>query len=933
MRRRRDDAHGVESEVQHFDDIGGTLGNPVVSGEAQIVRTQSDERSDVLGLEQLPDEPGVAARRAIPSFGDPQAVPAVIQQRLDPRLDAAFGQGYAQGGSGHGGGSDTSVSARSAECSGEGTDRNHPAADEPSRAALPAVPCATLRTRLAAGYAGVGLLMIAVSNGNARFRVMTAALAAAVALAFVLSGCSSPHVVGAAEPGSDDTDIDVAIQATESALKGARRADDRVRLERRLRELRDRGASQHVAHGDAAFAERDLLRADAAYRRAATYAPDDHRVQQGFAKVAQIRTRAIKAVADAREALQRWTGTPYRDDNRAAWNNLAVNLDWLGQWERDVPEAAALRSDGIPHVASFFVWDAQVQAAAGAMDGAIVTLHKALKWAPQHAEAVRLLTDWQSTADAGSVLRQSQQLAAERRFDDALALLRRALERSPGTEAIRQAERELRKLLVTDRIEAAEQADRAGQLGAAVAALAQARAVGTDDTALAATLQKRSLDIDLRAVKRIHPLFQTAVAKRLDGAALVFGRAILALLTDYKDVGKRMQAIEANLPQRLVYKVEVVVGTTPRQGPAGVGAAASVGLQRALGTAGVAQRHVSIVARGGKPDSTLRIDVPSFSLLRRSEPEERSKPYLDRVDVVDNPDWPQAQGRQTTALAELNGALDKLRPVLDDVNKAEANLHLMQEQLLQIRRRIADEDAAWYKTRPSPCKDGTLTCRETRAHQRWLANLDYYVGGIEKENSKLLRIGPQLRQLQQAVDELQKAFDAAQKVASDTPRRQPHEVWKTHGYQVMRHTLAIEARVDLILGVGATQRIGRADRTETRADFSTETVMVNGQVLEPQKANELPDDASVTAELLGALAAQALPAIVDGLLHHAQRHVAAAQAARSDVERVHHLVMAALSPAALTVAAHAEALQRLADLTGWRADSGVFEFERAIPAR
>ncbi|MSP92093.1 MAG: hypothetical protein EXR79_09885 [Myxococcales bacterium] len=805
-------------------------------------------------------------------------------------------------------------------------------AREPSRGTPPALPCAPSRIRKAPAFAWMRPQMQHRSKWDAALRLLAAA-ACVAGLALALDGCGATQSVGISEVGVDDGDLDVAIVRTEAALKSTRRADERARLERRLRELRDRGVSEHVLQGDTAFAGRDLLRAEAAYRHAATYVPDDYRVQQGFAKVTQVRARASKAVVDAREALTRWVGTPYRDDNRGAWSNLAVNLDWLGQWERDVPEAASLRQEGTPHVAAFFVWDAQVQAAAGAMDGAIVTLHKALKWAPQHPDAVRLLADWQTTADAATVLKQAQQFVAELRFEDALSLLRRTLERNPGAEAIRLAELDVRKRFVTDRMDAAQVADRAGQLGAAVAALAQARAVGTEDADLALALQKRSLDVDLRAAKRIYPQFQAALSRRLDGAALVFGRTILALLTDYKDVGKRMQAIEAALPQRLVYRVEVVLGTTPKAAPPELGAIVVAAVRRALETAGAAQHLVVVVPRGAKPDTTLRVDVPVFSLTWRSDPEERSKSYLDRVDVVDNPDWPTTQGRQTSALAGLNAALDKLRPILDEVNTAEANLHLMQEQLLQIRSRITDEDATWYKTRPSPCKDSSLSCRETRANQRWQANIDYYVTGIERENAKLLRLGPELRRLQQAVDETQKVFDAAQKAAADTPRRQPHEVWKAHGYQVMRHTLAAEARLEFRIGTGATQTFAPAELKETRTDFSTETVMVNGQVLEPQKGNDLPDDASATAELVRTLAAQGLPAVADRLMSHAQRHVDAARTAKTDVERVHHLVMAALSSAALSVAAHAEAVQRLADLTGWRADSGALEFERAVPAK
>jgi hypothetical protein len=329
----------------------------------------------------------------------------------------------------------------------------------------------------------------------------------------------------------------------------------------------------------------------------------------------------------------------------------------------------------------------------------------------------------------------------------------------------------------------------------------------------------------------------------------------------------------------------------------------------------------------------IKVAVADFGIVRRHEQEDRSKPYLDRVEVVDNAEWPAAQGRQTAALGELNAALDKLRPVLADVNAAEASLHVMQEQVLQIRKKVADEDAAYYKGKASPCPDGTLSCGETRGHQRWRANVEFYDTQIAKENAKLVRLGPELRRLQQAVDMAQKTFDAAQQVAAETPQRQPKEIWQTHTYQVTRHLLDVHGKLEAALEAGkARTTAGQQQLAEQRSDFSSATVMVKGQVLEPQHASELPEDASVTADVVGRLLDAALPPILALLARHAERHHQAAQMAKTDLERVHHLALAALSLDALPIQLHADAVQRLADMTGYRADSGIVVFENVVPA-
>jgi tetratricopeptide (TPR) repeat protein len=745
--------------------------------------------------------------------------------------------------------------------------------------------------------------------------------------------CSSSTQGSGTAGDFEEKDLDGVIARTEQALTNAR-GTERARLDERLRYLRGRGAAAAVEAGERALSDRDLASAEAAFQRGIAYLPDDYHARQGLTKVQQIREKAHKAITTARSDLQRLGNQPYTPEQRNAWTALTLNLEWLGLWERDLPDAAALRQQALPVVVGYYVGDAKALVAAGKPDEAMIALQKALKWSPNHPGAAELLAELQASSDSSSIVKRAQQMVQDGRYADAVTVYQQALERAPNVAALNEGLRNAKGNWVAALLQQAKEADRAGQLGLAVAALAQSRGVGgTDDTAVADEVQRLSLDVDTRAVQRIYPQFQAAVQQGCNAAALVYGRVILTLLTDYKDVAKRMQKLEPAVAARLEYRVALPPPQVPPGSVAALSPAVAAALQVRLRATGLDKKKVVLVGKGQKADAVLKVAIGEFGIVRRQEQEDRSKPFLDRVEVVDNADWPAAQGRQTAALGELNAALDKLRPVLADVNAAESSLHVMQEQVLQIRTKVADEDTAFYKGKASPCRDGTLNCAETRGHTRWKANIDFYDAQIAKENAKLVRLGPELRRLQQAVDEAQKTFDAAQQLATETPQRQPKEVWQTHAYQVTRHFLDMHGKLEAVLEAGkARTTAGQQQLAEQRSDFSSATVMVKGQVLEPQHASELPDDASVTADVSGRLLDAALPPILSLLGRHAERHYQAAQSAKSDLERVHHLALAAMSLDALPIQLHADAVQRLAELTGYRADSGIVVFENVVPA-
>lgn len=767
-----------------------------------------------------------------------------------------------------------------------------------------------------------------------------------VAAALSAVGCGAAPLADDADARTAPGDFDGAVVALRKAVATAAPAEVGP-LRARLAEAVERAVAAHARTVDAALAQHDLAAAEAILVRAAAVAPEDDRVLAGRARTDAVRARGQGATTHGRLRLMRLQAAPPKAEDHAEWVALVEDLEWLRLWARAFPDGAALAELARDAVADFFVAQARQFKAMDDLAGAQVAAQKALKWAPGHIEAQQLLDNLFTAVDGESSAKQGDRMLAERRFDDAVAAYKEALARDPGQSTARGGLEEARRQWVQALLTEAREADRSGRFARAVAAVAKAREVGTDDPKLAAALKAEGRALGDRVARSVRPRLHTATAQGHAGAALVHARILLAVLPDDKDTLKRLAGLESTFAAQAAYRVALAQPTLPpppstddgaRQPHAIVAqfdAAILAGTQRRLGESGLLTSGVTLLAAKTRvtaknaPHGTVTAQVPVFLVRRQASVEPRRKDYLDRVETVANPDWPVAQGRVSGALSTLNATTDALRPVLEEVNKAEASLHQLQEQIQEIRKKINAEDAAWYKTRPSPCPDGKLTCPQTRSRLRWQQNVDYYERTIEKENKRLSRLAPDVRRLQAAVDAAQLAFDTAQKTAETTPRHVPREVWLPHDYEVTRHRLDVDATLQVALREGTVEVANaRHTFTETRTDFSTGTVMVKGQVLEPQRASELPEDATLLTQLVDCLLAVALAPVVEALKQHGTRFTRAAGLAKTEGERLHWLVLAARAQGGLPEPARLEALRIVAETTGYRVDTGAVDWDR-----
>ena len=335
----------------------------------------------------------------------------------------------------------------------------------------------------------------------------------------------------------------------------------------------------------------------------------------------------------------------------------------------------------------------------------------------------------------------------------------------------------------------------------------------------------------------------------------------------------------------------------------------------------------------GPQDAAISVGWPVWRIARRQEPETRKKEYLDHTDTVHNPAWDQAQARQLAAMAKMNAANDELRPVIEEVNGSEGKLSELQTQLTEIQKKIATEDAEFYRDRPMPCKDGTARCPESWANKRWKASQDYYLRRIDDENKKLEGLVPKLNRLQSTADAARKAYDEAVDALERTPRKVPKEVWLPYTYEVTKHLVEIKTRAEFQFRQGSGKAAAIAHQSapaldEVRQDFTSGTIIVKGQLLEPQHDSKLPEDATLVSEIATRVLTPALTEVKQLVAQHGERWIAKSEAAKSDDERVHYLVLAWRARGALLADRRDLVAKRLRDIAGFDAKAGTVDVSR-----
>jgi hypothetical protein len=485
-----------------------------------------------------------------------------------------------------------------------------------------------------------------------------------------------------------------------------------------------------------------------------------------------------------------------------------------------------------------------------------------------------------------------------------------------------------------------------GDTGSAMSALSEARALVDRDPALQAVHGARLQDAAGRVRKQVQQaikrLAQTAQRGKAPAAAWLYaeiGRSVLGTTAlpagkvDAAAVAQRAAAHKAaGLP--LLLRVGATDLANAEARTTGALKAASQQWLAALQTPALQQRLLRVTeGPSNKPAKeqgawTLDWTIEQFHLQRETLPETRTKKYLDRIETVSNPAWAENHGMAATALAKLNVARDALQPVLDAVNATEARLHQLQTQYAEVQAQIAKDDAEYYKGKPSPCADKSLTCPQTWAHQRWRTNVEYYVSRLAKENAALEELAPKLATLQRAVDQAQAVWDAAQRTAEETPKQVPQEVWLDYKYDVDATTVGVTAVVRLHLQyptAGKTTELQVLTvRSERRwQDFASPAVIVKGQVLEPEHAATLPDDPSAVQTMTAELLAQLLPKVLPMLEIHGQRWLEQAAVASTPLQRLDRLVRAWLTRDCLTEEQRRRVQTDILVLSGYDVERGV----------
>ena len=765
---------------------------------------------------------------------------------------------------------------------------------------------------------------------------------AVLAASLTIAACAASVQSQKADELAAQGDVDGAVQAYRDAIAAAGPGADLAEMQRHLQNAVQVAVRVHLGVAEQALKAHDLTSAESETQKAAAMAADDERVKAVQVKVGSVRRQGGDALSNSRARLQRLSAEPFQPENRTEWQALLADLEWLHDWEMAFPEGIALLHEAAEPVAGYLVAEARQQFVLEQGEAAQTLLQKALKWSPKDKAAHKLQAEMEAAASVARTVQQGNALLADGKFQEAAAAFADALKASPGLPAARQGLAETKRQWLLALLAQFAEADKAGQVGPSLTLLDGARRVAAGDAAAQAHVQQVGAALQAKMAEQVRPKLAAAVRQKLPGAALAYASVLLSLVPEDKQALAAVEAFEPAALARVEYRLLVPAPQPPKGAPAGTAAVLQERLLQRLHGGWAAANHLAVVepparqkgkqkSKAPQADASVVADLVNLTIERHDVVEHRIKPYLDHTDVVENEAWVVAQGQQSSALTRLNMATDAMRPVQFEVNRAEASLHQLQDQLAQIQAKMAEEDKAFYAGKPAPCLDGTLNCEETRGHKRWSANVAYYQRGIQRETDILLKQNPELLKLTAVVDADQKAFDVAQKTAAETPRRINKDVSYDHPYEVIRHDAELRARLTLTLLAGSVAKaVGDASLAETLTDYSTDLVEIKGQILEPQKASALPEDASVLVQMADKLLDRAMPPLLDALRNQGDRLLAAVNAAKSELEKTDALMLVALAGEAVSPQLRESAVRELLEKTGWDAAAGMAVLERLV---
>lgn len=772
-------------------------------------------------------------------------------------------------------------------------------------------------------------------------------------------------------------DWDTAARLYREAQAATSNQAERDAIQPKLDEATARAIGVHVEAGHRAFSAHDLAKAEAEYEQAAALRADDPRVVAGHAATVDVRTRGAQSLTRAKNRYQKLQAQTPTLAMRSEWTALIKDLEWLSQWPRDFPEGATLWRDARSPVATFLLLEAQELANQGKPLEAEARVQKALAWAPGQPDAVALMEKLRGNNDVQARLTEAEANLEAGKAELALAGFQALAKLPNAPPEVATGLREAKKRMVADLLLRAKDHVGLKNWPMAMTLAARARDLATDDKGLTAEAERVFGLSHEKALAGLRKPMQLAEKKKFPGAALVYAYMILTIAPNDKEARKIKAKYATAIAAEASTRLEIVTGGTETSGstarkhkkmqeetPSGIAQlpqALVAGVRRGLAKAGLENAGIQVVAAGaalkgkkgaaGKGASAkLVLTVSDDKLERADTAEVRNKKFLDRVEIIDNPAWEEAQTKQATALLALNVAMEELRPVQEGLNGADRELYNLEQQLAEIKKKIAEDDAAYYQAHPpTPCADGTLNCAQTRANLRWAANLQYYEKQVQKQKAHLTELGPKRLQLQAVVDERQRLYDQAQKVAVETPRKVQHEVWLPYEYQVRKLTYAARAALEATLEMPQTnvvtvkgKKFGGVQKpsaftitkwAQQGEDYATGVIEVKNQVLEANHPSALPSDATVVNQLADHLLEPVVPQVIEALGGHGQRFVNAAAQAKENFAKIQQLALAWLTAPGLPVEVRERVRSQFSALTAWapppgKLDGGTFLYDK-----
>ncbi len=695
-------------------------------------------------------------------------------------------------------------------------------------------------------------------------------------------------------------------------------------------------ARHHVEAGRAALADHDIGGAQIALEQAHRYAADAAEVVTLADDVVATRQQVESELQGIRTKLAGLREKGSEPESMEAWLGLYERAEDLAPWTRSWPEIEELVAEVARPAADVLVRDSERLMALEEFERALTQARRAQRIDRSSARAPELIGVIERRIAAEAKAREGGELLAAGKQMEALAAYDAALESDSQCYNARQGRNETRRQIVDVALRDAAGLRRDAKLLESWQRLAAARAIGTEEPSLAADLERAHDRAAWEVAEHFYRRGRSLERRSFAGAWLAY-TMVQELAAGHRDVDRRLKALEPRMEAATTYTVALAAVQLPRPAPAGAAAQIHADLVQRVTAAALVERGVRLVEltrRGPRPDGTLELKVAALGFGRSSRPEERRKKYLDHVEFRHNPDWDAAQGRMQSLLAELNTVTQQLRPLQDDVNRLEARLAKLTGDQTKLTRRVDSENASYYKSRATPCADGTLRCPETFGAKRWARHTAYYSTQVKKKEQDLATLSPAYSELRDEVQRLQASFDQAEKAAAETPEKLRDEAWQDHTYAVTLHALSLATDATLTWRDSLSpDPAAQADHHlhENMVDFSTPPIVVKDQTIEPPRQSELPGDAEAAALLVSRLMEATTAPILAALGSHGHRFLRASERAGDDADlRLNLQLLALQAGASLEPAARDEIAKQILERTGWDPRTGSIDPSRLV---